>query len=919
MSRCLILIAVLLGSAACGPAAPPAQRPAPATASAAPAQAPVPVPAPATSTLRPDRPVFATAFGDAGVAVTGTGKAAVSGALPEGWRDDSAWADLQVAYTTREEDGIRFLTARVGRIGSGFAQFARLLPADDGERIYRLSARVRVTPGADVRIGIRQQGSPWKMLAACAPAAVGGWQRLEQDLVVSRTAAETVGVWIQVHGVGSLDLADLALVERDPSALEAERAARCGGVDSPNLVRVSRFPLGLPSGWLLDRTVSDGDVAVIGAGPAGPSGHASLRIATPVHTRLVSAPFDCAKAGMPHRAAFSAAGTWRGRVEVVEGGRVLAGADLRPGADWARTGIVFTPTALGEGHVHALRFAGQGELRLDGLQVTAGEAERPYASQRAAEVQLALPDGDAAGGHCQFLDEAPRVRWCATGAPLGAELRITAHDQDGRTWPAQTVVLGGLPLEQGEAWLPIPAERRAALRIEARIMGASPDDELVVLRLPRPRAWGADAPESPFGIHVLSVNRQLAMVKALGYNWVRLHDAGFEYTGWWWLEEKPGAMAFRDDAIRRFRDHHLTILGQLGTAPTWASHASRFAGHTIDGYFKRYFQPLSLDAFANYVSAVTAHHRDDIRHWFVWNEPWIGAWWAVGHQNTPTGERYETSAEPQRDFAALMAAAHRTAKAVDPALTVVGVNSTSTPEDHDSGREKRLSGAHWTAGVVAAGGLDACDAMDFHCYTGGSAEGIIAAVADGFRTATGPACGPDGRPRRPVWLTEGAPSMPPEETRDGGYRVVALDRRTPDPIPLAQRLVRWELGAIAAGCEHSFLYSTHCIGGLQEWPGWAALVAGDGTPHPAALAVAAFHHLVEGLAYAGARELAPGTIAYRFTGTSRAATVIVDRADGSALDLAALRAAGLTVRDLWGNPVEAVGDGGTALVEGEVP
>lgn len=917
MPRCLYLAVLLICVACAGPVVS-ARRPAaeaspstPVAMSAVAAQPRLAVPV--------DRTVFTSTFGKDGAPVVGSATAQISGSLPEDWRDDSGWADLQVVYGIREEDGIRFLTARVQRIGRGFAQLARLLPDDAGERIYRLTARLRVTPGADVSIGIRQRGAPHRMLAACSPTAVGGWQNLEQDLVVSRVAGEQVGVWIQIRGVGSLDLAELALTERDPAAIEAERTARCGGIASPNLVRLSRFPLGLPSGWLLDRTVSDGDVAEIGIGPAGPSGVPSLRLATPVHTRLVTAPFDCAKAGMPHRASFSAAGGWRGRIEVLEGARVLAAVDLRTGAEWSRTGIVFTPVALGASHVHALRFAGQGELLLDALQVTAGDVERPYAAQRGAEVQLALPAGEAAFGHSQFLDEAPRVRWCATGAPRGAALRIIAHDQDGCDWPVAPIRLSGSQLEQGEALLPIPADRRAALRVEARIAEDGPSDELVVLRLPRPRAWGVDAPASPFGVHVLSVNRHLTMVKALGYNWVRLHDAGFEYTGWWWLEQHQGSMAFRDDAIRRYRDHRLTILGQLGTAPEWASYASRFAGHTIDGYFRRYFQPLSHEAFAAYVGAVTSHHRDDIRHWFVWNEPWIGAWWAVGHENRPAGERYISSAEPQRDFARLMETAHSAAKAVDPGLTVIGVNSTSSAADHDSGREVRFSGTNWTAGVVAAGGLDSCDAMDFHCYTGGSADGIIAAVADGFQVAVGPACGPDGRPRRPVWLTEGAPSMPPEDTRDGGYLHVVLDRRVPDPAPLAQRLVRWELGSIAAGCERSFLYSTHCIVGLQEWPGWAALVAGDGTPHPAALAVASFHHLVEGLAYVGARELAPGTVVYRFANGGREAAMIVDRADGTDPDLRGLRTAGVVLRDLWGNPVDSLADGGIALLDGAIP
>ena len=54
---------------------------------------------------------------------------------------------------------------------------------------------------------------------------------------------------------------------------------------------------------------------------------------------------------------------------------------------------------------------------------------------------ITISDGDAADGHCQFLDEAPALRWCASGAPAGSELRITAHDQDGRSWPVEPITL----------------------------------------------------------------------------------------------------------------------------------------------------------------------------------------------------------------------------------------------------------------------------------------------------------------------------------------------------------------------------------------------------------------------------------------------------------------------------------------------
>lgn len=839
--------------------------------------------------------------------------AAGDGRPPAPWRDDSGWADVSVAYAAAEEDGRRFLRLDFTRQGSGYPQLMRLLPADAGLRVYRLGGEVRATPGTEVRIGIRQKGAPWRMLAEWAGHGDGGWRRLDHQLAVVRKPDEEVGLWVQVRTPGALDLARLSLEALDPAVLAAEAAARLGGLDSPNLLRVSRFPLGLPSGWMLDRELSDGDVVQVGTGAAGPSGFPCLVLAASVPLSVVSAPFDCAP-GRAHRLSLHAAGAFQGTLTVLEGERVLAETPLAAAstAGWTRVSLAFTPTHVGDAFIHALRLSGRGELRLDGVQVTVGDALRPYAARQAAEVQLALPPGAAGAGRCQFADEPAAVRWCVTGAAAGATLAVTAFDQDGAAWAAPVVTLGEAPLQQGEALLPFPAGRHGALRVAAQVAGRSPVDEVVLLRLPRPAGWGADVPASPFGVHVLPVARHLALVKALGYHWVRLHDAGTEITGWWWNEPERGRRVWFDDAVARFRTHHLSILGQLGSAPAWASHAGAHPGAKT--YFARFFQPLAAEPWAAYVGAMTAHHRDHIRHWFVWNEPWMSTRWAVAWERTAAGERYRTSAEPQRDFAALMAGAYRAAKAVDPALTVIGFNSSGVARGSTGGRGASIAGDAWSAGVAAAGGLDACDAIDFHYYAGGPEEGIVDALAAAAQVATTGVRGADGRPRRPLWLTEGAPELKPEEVRTGGYRAVALDAAAPPPAALARRLVLWELGALAAGCERSFLYTTHAARGLHEWPHHLALVAGDGSPHPAALGVAAFHRLVEGLAYAGRAEAAPGLVLHRFAGGGRTVAVAVDRRDGAAPDLAALGTAGWQIADQWGNPAQAGVDGGILLL-----
>lgn len=48
----------------------------------------------------------------------------MTGVLPEGWRDDSSWADVAGEYLPEEFEGTRYLRARIDLINSGSAQLA---------------------------------------------------------------------------------------------------------------------------------------------------------------------------------------------------------------------------------------------------------------------------------------------------------------------------------------------------------------------------------------------------------------------------------------------------------------------------------------------------------------------------------------------------------------------------------------------------------------------------------------------------------------------------------------------------------------------------------------------------------------------------------------------------------------------------
>ncbi|GIX07582.1 MAG: hypothetical protein KatS3mg115_1985 [Candidatus Poribacteria bacterium] len=191
-----------------------------------------------------------------------------------------------------------------------------------------------------------------------------------------------------------------------------------------------------------------------------------------------------------------------------------------------------------------------------------------------------------------------------------------------------------------------------------------------------------------------------------------MHDSGIEYLGWFHLEPEPGRWQFRDRELQRYREHHLEILGELGTAPLWASYYQD-VGKPHNGYFDRYYQPKRMGDFANYVRTVVERYRGTIAAYDVWNEPWIHAWWAVGYDETKSGrEGYLPSENPQRDFVRLMRTAYQNVKALDPNALVLGVNTTTSGPG-----AQNIGGSDWTAGVVQNGGLEFCDAIAYHQYT----------------------------------------------------------------------------------------------------------------------------------------------------------------------------------------------------------
>ena len=836
----------------------------------------------------------------------------IKGQLPSGWSDDSGWAQVWASYRKDSFQGTDFLHVSIEKIvlrdGGGDRQqlgFDTLIGNPDPRKVYRLTFKARSLTGAAPSFILRMRSSPWTYFWTRQEALSSEWKSCDYKIQISLGDKQPgpMGLWIACDGAGQYDIADLSLTPLSPAALLASLQDSFSNREPANLMRDSVFPLGLQSGWSLWRSVSDDTVHIASVQEPGDA-LPFLRVGGP-DVRLWGEPFQAYAPDCGHLVKLKVRGSGHWAFEVKAFGKRLGltACDLK--AAWQDVEVAYKPALLE--NMQQLFIAGAGVLELAGI--VAGREVQARAVQAGVrpEVALALPSSDASGARIQFADEPAAIEFAAVSAPTGATLRATITPVQGASWPLAPIALQGGALERGR--LALDPGRMGSFRVETWIEkdGAilSPVNELILHRLHRPRGWGRDMPDSPFGVHCQEVPRQIAMAKAVGINWVRLHDAGLDLVGWAFLEPAKGQWKFRDAEIARYRKGNLEILAELGTAPGWASHLSTATNKGSNAYFQKYFQPLNNADYAHYVTTLATRYKGVIRAWDVWNEPWIKSWWAVDF-DPKTGAR--TSDRPGEDFARLMATACQAVKAVDPNMRVAGFNTTDILQ----------IGQPWTASVLAAGGLDACDVIDYHAYTKEPLGFPGDFVANGFQLTMQPIvdrCG--GLPKR-VWMTEGSPV--PYLIHNGLMKRTTLGATTDDNVLIADRLCKYLASLLSCGVEKVFLYSMACqTGEFESSPAdWRILTTDDGQLHPSGAALAQFAWLIEGLTFNRSVRLGDNACAYIFSDGTRTVAAISGRPDCGRTPLQKLPS-GIEALDLFGNSIvgEPCYDGRMFFLQGE--
>src|SRR6185436_16702364 len=112
-------------------------------------------------------------------------------------------------------------------------------------------------------------------------------------------------------------------------------------------------------------------------------------------------------------------------------------------------------------------------------------------------------------------------------------------------------------------------------KLIAQLEGATPV-ELVWARLPKPRE--IEPSKSYFGLHMPIEPDYVALARASGHRWTRVHDTSM-FTKWPVAEPAPGTWRWFDRHAAAAHDGGMAVLGMLDGAPRRVSSKAREGGY----------------------------------------------------------------------------------------------------------------------------------------------------------------------------------------------------------------------------------------------------------------------------------------------------------------------------------------------------
>ena len=864
-----------------------------------------------------NRTLLSTDFSTAATVRDVSGKGSFHGVLPNGWKEDyTHFISSAVSTKTDTLKGKAYL--RFVITGPG-PQFQAPLKKLEAGRYYRLTFTGDNRTGEPLGFALRQIAAPYTQLAYASANSEPGWKTQSLLFKTGEKIPGQTALFMTIRGNGEVDLASLRLEELSEGDVVTKRP----DAKLINFFRNSRLPLGLQSGWTQESMGSWNNIGINGRiepdfSVRGPSGEAALKLESEPgkNIGLYSEPFNIGDPGIKHGVSFAVRGNGEFLAEIItekHNWTPLERISFHAEPGWKRIEIPFHPPA--DAPAFALHIRGSGTIWLDAFRAAPATATG-YRPMMQNEVSLSFPESSASEARIQFPDEKAELHYYVSGpVSSGSELHISIANLYG-----ENIRLPAVPVTERQRKGTIrydrfPKRPYGQFRVEVQLFrngkAVSPVNEMVATRVVRPRYWGKDAPDSAFGIHVVPQKESLLAAKASGANWARLHDAGLPLIGWAFLEPQKGKWQFRDRELKAYRSAGLRLLGELGTAPEWASYFDPVI-RCDSGYFKNYFAPRHVEDFANYAHTVAKRYRGMIDEWFLWNEPWYPPFFAFGFDKTgkKSLSKYWSAPDAPERYAALSAAAYDAVKKANPDAVVCGFNTRG----FDPNR--------WSERVYDAGGMKKCDVLDYHFYAGrllGYPNDDYAREA--WQSAFGYIARKEGgKISKPIYMTEGQGS--PETAGSSECRYIGLMKHT---IPwegkedyhwLTDRNVRLHLSLLAIGVKRIFLYSAHCWSDFSQAPSFLVLFNADGTPHPMLPAFSALAKRIEQKKFIGSADAGNG-IRVCFFSDGRKGTAVLFGPPARIMDRLKNASERVKLFDLYGNAPAAALPPGIELLYAE--
>ncbi|NLG15213.1 MAG: hypothetical protein GX561_13545 [Lentisphaerae bacterium] len=776
-----------------------------------------------------------------------TGK--FSGVLPVGMSENfSHWMTGECVGEAKTDTlGDPYVSLNMVKAGT---QFAIPLNNPKAKTRYKATFIIRNRLSLDATGYLRQGGEPYKDYnVQFKIERSDDFKTFVYPFMINAFHSEkdNTGLYFTFSQVGKLDLKLIKIEEiseKEYELLELQFVKRIirkePGTD--NFLANSSLPKGLQSGWAqLGGNNYCRSKVFVDESVRGPSGEFALCLdsTSDRNVGIASPPFV---ASVPHESvtvsfSYRGNGTFSTLISANWG---LVRAKLEPSeTEWKRATLTAKLPVRRMGAT--FRIEGQGKLHVDAFRV-ADEGQGDYKPAGQHEISFFLPKSDADVARIQFQDEPSRIGIYLTGESAGATIKCTVTDLYGKTVSLPDLRdkenvfdyhsdLGLAPLGQ--------------YRIECQAfrgdVPASPISEFVVTRIPRPRHWGKDAPDSPFGMHTNQLESNLRALKAGGFNWARCHDGARFITCWYYMEPEKGKWDFQDDQVMAYRNNNIMLYGQLAGAPIWASNLKNLPEKYHRSYPSVFFAPLPEyeDDFVNYCETMAKRYRGIIDDWFIWNEPYSSLFFHKDQEpNTGKYIAWDSLEETGKAFAHYSKLAYKGAKAGNPNCRITGFGT---------------AGAPWANAVYDGGAYDFCEEMDFHCYYNSNHAGFPGdPLAKGVETIFEKIFAEKGRDTKPIIMSEGqagSASTRETEPRAGMYKNTITWQSIERPTTIANSNMRYILSYLASGIKKIYLYTAHGYTDFSRGTDLQIILSADGSPHPVLVAHAALAYRLEDMKF----------------------------------------------------------------------